>query len=207
MPTPCEVRTYDESLAYLDALERSYDIAREARSREYDEWWAGASDEERLASIDLATGFSTDDEGALCSDDDAAASATEALAAMDRRRDARRRRYMKARFVLPGERQRPLRQPRAASGGRPKARRTRAEARSSSRGGDSGDDGPSAGGDSEPPPAPPDPLDPADCPCCDGVARLREDCPLCLGLGLVDRRLRNRWERGLPPPGWKWDGP
>lgn len=62
-----------------------------------------------------------------------------------------RLRYMRARFILPGEeavtpaRTHPT--PRRV-GGRPRARRSHAQARSSSRGGDSGDDGP---GEPEPP--------------------------------------------------------
>ena len=77
--------------------------------------------------------------------------------------------------------------PRRRGSGRP-----RGVSRPSSRGGDSGDDGPGE----------PDAdlawaaRGLASCPCCGNEAAVRPACRLCGGLGFVGRELRNRWKRG-----------
>jgi len=127
------------ALAYLDDVERSYAVAREARGREFEGWWDQASEEERLAWIDLLIpGMEP-----LHKDREAAARAAEARAAMDRRREAMRERQIAAsrailhwRLARSASTATSRTAPRARGAGRPARRRV---VRSSACSGDSGD--------------------------------------------------------------------
>jgi hypothetical protein len=139
------------ALDYLDRLEAIQDETREERRREFWEWWETASDEERLAGIDRLVPSETP----LTENPEAIAAAARARGAADGRMNARRDQlFAHSRALMTSQLaaqtpQRPAISP-ARSAPRPRgAGRPRALAGSSSRGGDSGDDGP---GESDLPP-------------------------------------------------------
>ncbi len=132
------ITTKRDAFDYFDAIHRAGEIASAAHSREMKAWRDQASREERLAAFDLGP-----DDTDAGSDPAVHVRVAAALAKIDGRRDRRRESYVRARFVMPGEVSRlpVLSRPRGTVN-RPRARRTHAMSRSSSRAGDSGADDP-----------------------------------------------------------------
>jgi hypothetical protein len=89
------------ALEYLDALERSHDVGRIAFRRTFEEWWAQAGREERLAMMDVMAG---ETESPTSWSRMAQYTARTALAAMHADCRELRERYVARRYVKPDDR-------------------------------------------------------------------------------------------------------